>query len=160
MRSERRYWRIFAPEAGYTHEGLLHNKVSFSRPEAIAGLRVSPINSSMTELQTTTSVLGAGLAFLILFLLRRDHLYLRDALFWVSAAAFSLIFGLSPRLMDRLAALAGVSYSPTFFLLIAVLVLLIKALMSDLAITSLRRDLRRLNQRVALLEIENKKIEQ
>jgi hypothetical protein len=108
----------------------------------------------MTELQTTTTLLGAGLTLLILYLLRRDHLYLRDALFWAVAALLSLVFGLSPRLIDQLATAAGVAYSPTLLLLIAVLVLALRALLNDLALTQLRRDQRRLNQRIALLEVK------
>ena len=108
----------------------------------------------MTELQTTTTILGGCLTAAILLLLRRDHLYLRDALFWMLAAFLSLLFGLSPQFMDQLAATVGVAYSPTLFLLVAVLVLALRALLSDLALTALRRDLRRLNQRVALLDAE------
>lgn len=110
----------------------------------------------MNELQTTTTILGAGLALMIIHLLRRDHLYLRDALFWVAVALFSLLFGLWPQLMDKIAAIAGVAYSPTLFLLISVLVLVLRALMSDLAMTSLRRDLRRLNQRIAIIDAETR----
>lgn len=108
----------------------------------------------MTELQTTTTVLGLGLTGLILYLLRRDHLYLRDAVFWVGAALLSLVFGLRPRLIDDLAAVVGVAYSPTLLLLIAVLVLAMRALVSDLELTRLRRDMRRLNQKVAILDAE------
>ncbi len=114
----------------------------------------------MTDLHTTTAILGAGLTLLIIYLLRRDHLYLRDAMFWVVAAMLSLVFGLWPKLMDRLAAAAGVAYSPTLLLLIAILVLALRALLNDLALTQLRRDQRRLNQRIALLEADIRKTEQ
>ncbi len=106
------------------------------------------------ELQTTTSVIGVALAGLILYLVRRDHLYLRDAAFWIGVAGLSVLFGLWPRFIDQLSAIAGVAYSPTLFLLIGLLVLVTRALMSDLALTQLRRDIRRLNQRVALLDAE------
>ncbi len=108
----------------------------------------------MNELQNTTTLLGAGLTLVIFFLLRRDHLYLRDALFWITVALLSLIMGAFPRLVDELATLAGVSYSPALLLLVAVLVLALRALMSDLALTQVRRDQRRLNQRIALLDAE------
>ncbi len=107
---------------------------------------------AMTELQTTTTLLGAGLTLVILYLLRRDHLYLRDALFWVTVALLSLIMGAFPRLVDGLASFAGVAYSPALLLLVAVLVLALRALMSDLALTQVRRDVRRLNQRIALIQ--------
>ena len=46
----------------------------------------------MASLQLTTTLMGIGLAALILYLIRRDHLYVMHGLFWVfvaSAAAFS-----------------------------------------------------------------------
>ena len=47
------------------------------------------------------------------------------------------------------------AYPPTLLLLVAILVLIVKALLGDIALTKLRRDLRRLNQRMALLEGEH-----
>jgi hypothetical protein len=37
----------------------------------------------MPALQFTTSLIGLGLAVLILVLLRRDHLYIHHGLFWI-----------------------------------------------------------------------------
>ncbi len=40
-------------------------------------------------------------------------------------------------------------------LLAAIMVLVIKALLGDIALTKLKRDLRRLNQRIALIEADH-----
>lgn len=108
----------------------------------------------MPALQITTSLLGLGLAVLILVLLRRDHLYIRHALFWIVVAVLAAILGLWPRLIDLLSTTVGISYPPAALLLLACLVLFIKALYSDMHHTRLERDQRRLNQRLAMLELQ------
>ncbi len=98
--------------------------------------------------------IGIALAVLILRLVRRDHLYIRQGLFWIVVAFFSLTFAIWPALIDQLGALLGIAYPPTLLFLIALVVLVVKALLGDIALTKVRRDLRRLNQRIALLEAQ------
>lgn len=107
----------------------------------------------MPALQITTSLLGLGLAALIFVLLRRDHLYIYHGLFWIVVAALGALLGLWPGLIDRVALLVGISYAPAALLLGAVVVLFIKALYADMMQTRLERQLRRLNQRIAMLEL-------
>lgn len=106
----------------------------------------------MSALHITTTILGIGLAVLILRWIRRDQLYLGHGLFWIGVAVAAMALGLWPKLIDRLAIWSGVFYPPAFLLLVSVLVLLIKALHSDLVNTRMRRNLRRLNQNLALLD--------
>jgi len=109
----------------------------------------------MKDYHYTVLVLGVGLAAGILYLVRRDHLYIRQGLFWIVAAVVSLAFGIWPYLIDSFGSLLGIAYPPTLLFLVAILVLVIKALFADIALTKLRRDLRRVNQRIALLEAEH-----
>ncbi len=106
----------------------------------------------MITLQLTTALLGVGLAAVILLLVRRDHLYLLHGLFWVAVAVAAALLGAWPGLIDRLARVAGITYPPALLLLLATLVLFIKALHGDLVNTRIERDVRRLNQRLAMLE--------
>lgn len=106
----------------------------------------------MTNYAMLSAALGLGLAVTILYLIRRDHLYLRDGLFWIVVATGSVVLGVWPSVVDVLGAALGVGYPPTLFFLIAILVLLVRALLSDIAITRMKRDLRRLNQRMAIHE--------
>lgn len=108
----------------------------------------------MFTLSVTTSLLGLGLAVLILYLLRRDHLHVLHGLFWIMVAALAAILGLWPGLIDHVARVSGIGYPPALLLLGAVVVLLVKALHADMLNTRLERQLRRLNQRMALLEAE------
>ncbi|NWG73405.1 MAG: DUF2304 domain-containing protein [Rubrivivax sp.] len=106
----------------------------------------------MSALNVTTGLLGLALAAVIVLLLRRDHLYVMHALFWVVVAGVAVVLGLWPGLIDRLAAYTGIFYPPALLLLVGLIVLMIKALYADMLNTRLERDLRRLNQRVAMLE--------
>jgi hypothetical protein len=97
-------------------------------------------------------VLGVGLALGILYLVRRDHIYIRQGVFWITVAIASLVFAFWPSLIDTLGGVLGIAYPPTLLFLVAIIVLVLKALFGDIALTKQRRDLRRLNQRIALLE--------
>ncbi len=106
----------------------------------------------MKDYYLVVAVLGIGLALTILTLIRRDHIQLRQGLFWIAVAAASLLFGIWPGLIDRLSQAAGIAYSPALLFLVAIVVLILRALFTDIALTQIRRDLRRLNQRIALSE--------
>lgn len=108
----------------------------------------------MAPLQLTTTLLGLGLAAVILVLVRRGHLYLLHGLFWVLVAAAAAVLGAWPGLIDRLAAVVGISYPPALLLLMVAMVLLLKALHADMVNTRIECDVRRLNQRLALLEAD------
>lgn len=106
----------------------------------------------MKSYHLTVIVMGLVLAIGILYLVRRDHLYIRQGLFWILIAAASLLFGLWPYLIDTLGGALGIAYPPALLFLVAIVVLVFKALFGDIELTRVRRDLRRLNQRIALLE--------
>lgn len=98
----------------------------------------------------TTAILGIGLAISILVLIRGDHLYIRDGLFWILVAAAAVLFGIYPGISDQLARWVGVSSGSSLIFAMAVVVILVKILLADLALSRLRRDLRRLNQEIAM----------
>jgi hypothetical protein len=110
--------------------------------------------STMSTLSTFTMFLGLGLAAVILFLLRRDHLYLGHGLFWMTTAFAAAILGLWPKLIDWIAAWMGVAYPPAALFLVVLVMLTTKALHADLLHTRTERQLRELNQQLALLQIE------
>jgi hypothetical protein len=108
----------------------------------------------MASLQLTTTLLGIGLSAAILFLLRRDHLHPIYGLFWLFAAGLAAVLGLWPGMIDKIAGLAGIAYSPALLLLGAVIVLTIKSLHGDIVNTRIERQIRRLNQRLAMYELQ------
>lgn len=110
----------------------------------------------MKSYQITVLVMAIGLAVGILYLVRRDHIYIRQGLFWIVVAVLSLALGAWPVAIDYIGEELGVAYPPTLLFLVAIIVLMLKGLLGDIALTRLRRDMRRLNQRIALLEAEQR----
>ena len=109
----------------------------------------------MKSYHLTVLIVGIGLAIGILYLVRRDHIYIRQGMFWIMVALVTLAFAFWPTLIDVAGAALGIAYPPTLLLLAAIVVLVLKALYADIALTKVNRDLRRLNQRMALLEAEH-----
>lgn len=115
----------------------------------------------MSHLQLTTTLLGFGLAAVIVYLVRRDHLYLPRGMFWLLVAVAAVVFGMAPRLIDMLAQWTGISYPPALLFLAVGLILFLKALHADMVNTRIERQLRRLNQEVAiLLQADRRAMEQ
>ena len=110
----------------------------------------------MTSLSITTAFLGVGLAVVIIILLRRDHLYITHGLFWLVVAVVAVTFGFWPSLIDQLAKWIGIAYSPAALLLGACMILFIRVLYLDICITRVERDVRLLNQRLAMYEIDSR----
>ena len=108
----------------------------------------------MKDYHITVLVIGFALAYGILNLVRRDHLYIRQGLFWIGIALLSLALAIWPYLIDTLGAFVGFAYPPNLLFLVAIIVLVVKALLGDIALTKVKRDLRRLNQRIALMETQ------
>jgi hypothetical protein len=108
----------------------------------------------MTSLDFTTALLGLGLAAAIIWLLRRDHLHLIHGLFWLVVAVTAGALGVWPSLIDKAAAVTGIAYPPAALLLISVVMLLLKILHTDILNTRIERQVKRLNQRLAMYELE------
>ena len=69
-------------------------------------------------------------------------------------AVVAAALGVWPGLIDKAAALTGIAYAPALLLLIAVVVLLLKILHTDILNTRIERQVKRLNQRLAIYELE------
>lgn len=105
-------------------------------------------------LTITAGLLGALLAGSILFLVRRGHLHGMQAAWWLLAAGAALAFGLFPQWVDTLGRSLGVAYPPMLLAVLAICAVMIKLLISDIELARKERRLRRLTQKLALLEYE------
>lgn len=103
--------------------------------------------------QLTSMAIGVSLAAIILFLVRRDHLHGPYAIWWIGSAVMVALLGLFPRLFDILAAKLGVSYPPILAIVLGFGLLLLKMLTMDLDRSRQERLIRRLIQRLAMLEV-------
>jgi hypothetical protein len=99
-----------------------------------------------------TLAIGLVLAGTILYLVRRDHLHGPYALGWLALAAVIIAIAAFPRIIDRIGSLVGISYPPILVCLLAIAALLIKSLIGDLERSRQERSLRRLSQKLAILE--------
>ena len=109
----------------------------------------------MITYQITSMTIGASLAATILFLVRRDRLHGPYAIWWIGTAATVALLGLFPRLFDVLALKMGVSYPPVLAIVLGFGLLLLKMLTMDLDRSRQERLIRRLAQRLAMLEAQD-----
>ncbi|UHD14501.1 DUF2304 domain-containing protein [Thiocapsa bogorovii] len=109
--------------------------------------------------QLTSMAIGLAVAGIILWLVRRDHLHGPYALWWMGAAAAVVVLGFWPRSFDVLAFYLGVSYPPILALILGFALLLIKVLTMDLERSRQERQIRRLAQRLAMLEARDPHLE-
>lgn len=109
--------------------------------------------------QLTSMAIGLAVAGIILWLVRRDHLHGPYALWWIGAAAAVVMLGFWPRSFDVLASYLGVGYPPILALILGFTLLLIKILTMDLERSRQERQIRRLAQRLAMLEARHPHLE-
>ncbi|BCX80927.1 hypothetical protein MIT9_P0505 [Methylomarinovum caldicuralii] len=107
--------------------------------------------------QLTSALLGFTLAVVILWLIYKDHMHTRHAFWWMAVAVTVFVLGFFPNLVDWLGLRLGVAYPPVLALVAAIGVLLVKLLLMDIENSRQERALRRLIQRMALLEAELKR---
>jgi hypothetical protein len=102
--------------------------------------------------QLTSLVIGIMLAVTILVLVRRAHLHGPHAIWWIGLAAGIILLGTWPRLTDLIAPYLGVSYPPIVAVILGFALVLIKMMDMDLQRSRQEQRIRRLAQRLALLE--------
>ncbi len=113
----------------------------------------------MTSYYLTSVALGIVLALSILWLVRRDHLHGSYALWWLLIAIGALVIGFNPTVVDWVGVKLGVAYPPMLLAMVAIIAILLKLLGVDLDVTRRERRLRRLLQKVAILELELRELQ-
>jgi len=104
--------------------------------------------------QITSAILGVVIAGAILFLVRRDHLHGPYALWWLGVAAATFVLGVFPKVVAWLGRETGIVYAPVLPIIIAVALILIRMLKLDIDRSRQERQMRRLTQKLAILERE------
>ena len=104
--------------------------------------------------QITSMAMGVTIALIILFLVRRDHLHGPYAVWWIGAALTIALLGFFPRFFDYIAVYFGVSYPPILAIVLGFGMLLVKILTMDVERSRQERLIRRLAQRLAILEAQ------
>ena len=104
--------------------------------------------------QLTSGAISVLLAGAMLYLVRRDHLHGSYALWWLAIAAAILVLGVFPPVIDWLGGITGISYPPVLPIIVGIGMILIRMLRTDIDRSRQERQLRRLAQKLAILEQE------
>lgn len=104
--------------------------------------------------QITSAVLGVGLAGAILFLVRRDHLHGPYAVWWFAVATATFVLGVFPGVVVWLGRETGIGYAPVLPIIVGLSLVLIRLLKLDIDRSKHERKMRRLTQKLAILEQE------
>jgi hypothetical protein len=102
---------------------------------------------------------SAFILFVVVELIRRNHLKERYSLIWLAIALVLMVFSVWRHLLDVVARFFGIYYPPSFLFLIAILFLIILLLHFSTIVSSLSEQNRRLAQEMAILKARIEKKE-
>ncbi len=106
----------------------------------------------------TSAFIGIAVAAIILWLVKRDHLHTRYAMWWVPLAIVIGVVGVFPPIIDGFAKVLGVHYPPVLVLILGLLLALIKILVMDIERSRNEIKLQRLAQRLGIVEGEMERL--
>ena len=108
----------------------------------------------MIDYYWTSAAIGITIAGIILFLVRRDLLHGRHALWWFFTALLICLLGLLPELTNAAGNLLGISYPPILPLILGTCLVIVKVLMMDIQNSKQEHKLQLLIQHIGILEAE------
>jgi hypothetical protein len=106
-----------------------------------------------SAIQLVSIAVALLVALIVTQLIRRRKLREEYALLWFAASVVLLVFASKRDLLDRLATLVGISYSPSLLLLGVILLGFLLALHFSVSLSRLSEQNKRLAQEVALLRL-------
>jgi hypothetical protein len=104
--------------------------------------------------RVTSLVLGVIIAFIILWIVRKDRLHAKYSMFWLLIALTSLVLGAFPVINDWIGSKLGIHYPPILLAVVVTGAILIKILTMDIDLSSQEKKLRTIAERLAILEGE------
>ena len=108
----------------------------------------------MDRLLNVTSALSIALILLVLISVRRAHIRVEYSVSWLVAGVVLLVFTRSHWVLEQLAHLLGITYSPLALLLIAFSVFMMVFFRFSVILSHLKDANIALAQRVAILEFQ------
>jgi hypothetical protein len=108
----------------------------------------------MNSVQITAAIVGVLLAGTILLLVRRTHLHGSHALWWFAVAGAILVLGMVPPVIDWMGRVTGIQYPPVLPIIVGIGLILVRLLKMDIDRSRAERQVRRLTQKLAILEQE------
>ncbi len=105
----------------------------------------------MNLVQVAAIAGSAVILFVVIELIRRNHLKERYSLIWLVTAIALIVFSVWRRLLDVVARFFGIYYAPSFLFLLAIIFLIMLLLHFSTIVSSLSEKNRRLAQDLAML---------
>ena len=96
----------------------------------------------------TTATIGILVVFSLLYLIRKNSIYVRYTFWWLAICGGILLFSIFPQLSDVIVRFLGISYPPALIFFIAILMLFVKILSMDIERSRQEIRIRRLVQRL------------
>ncbi len=106
-----------------------------------------------------TGSIGIFLAAIIVLLIRKDRLHVHHGLGWIIVAIGFALLGFSPGIFNQIAHFLGIGYPPVLGLTLAIAILVIKTLLMDIERSRIEMRNQRLNQRVAIVDADVKRLQ-
>jgi hypothetical protein len=113
----------------------------------------------MNLVQATAIIGSVFILFVVIELIRRNHLKERYSLIWLATAMVLIVFSVWRHLLDVVARFFGIYYAPSFLFLIAIIFLIVLLLHFSTILSSLSEQNRRLAQELAILKARVEKKE-
>ncbi|WP_394228246.1 DUF2304 domain-containing protein [Pseudoalteromonas spongiae] len=108
----------------------------------------------MQAYQVFTSIIAVIFFLFVIVLIRRDSILMGAAFRWLVLALAILVLGIYPQLADIAAQWVGIAYSPILPVIMACLLLMLKALIADIERAKTQVKLDRIAQKLAIVEME------
>jgi len=108
----------------------------------------------MEVYQFFTAFLAVVFFTFVVVLIRRDSILMGAAFRWLILAISILVLGVFPQVADIAAAWVGIAYSPILPVILACLLLMLKALIADIERAKTQVKMDRIAQKLAIVEME------
>ena len=108
----------------------------------------------MQYYQFFTSAIAILFFIFVVTLIRRDSILMGAAFRWLVLAISILVLGIFPQLADIAASIVGIAYSPILPVILACLLLMLKALIADIERARTQVKMDRIAQKLAMVEME------
>ena len=95
----------------------------------------------------------------IIFLLRRERLKERHAIWWLILAALALVFSIAPELLTTISSFTGFGIPANMVFFVSIAVLFLVSIQTSTEITTLEEQNRTLAEKVAVLELQLRELQ-
>ena len=110
--------------------------------------------------QYFTAALAVAFFIFVILLIRRDSILMGAAFRWLILAISILVLGVFPQVADIVARWVGIAYSPILPVILACLLLMLKALIADIERAKTQVKMDRIAQKLAMVEMELEQLKQ